>query len=407
MKQTKFDPIALLVTALCGLAGAALMAIQERALDGDLLQTCLWMGAFFLVVFLCGFASLHIYLALNRRYRVQRRRLWPVTALVCGALIFGIGAGSQYFYMYSEEEIVDTVVTTSDVDMVLMLDGSGSMSAYGYVTPRNNAASSFVDSLGQDSRLQAAVFAGGQFTLGSTELLSMDSAGKATVKDFINSTDCIGTTNFEAALSEALYTLTTDPNVRPDSGKAVILLTDGDNGILYSDYLDAYTSAGIRLFTVRITNGTFQSSEIKQLISLAQATGGFDTVLTPDADGSVDTSALLQAFQDAFQATSETNVTRVTHLTDNLLICSGSVSFGLTLLRTAALALIFLLFGLGYFGGGSAPALGVNAALGLALSLLTALLGNGSLMLSCLIAGVSASSALVCFEPSGGDGIHV
>lgn len=407
MKHLKFDPIALVITLLSGLAGALLMSIQNRALDGDLLQTCLWMGSFFLVVFLCGFGSLHVYLSLSKRYNVQRRKLWPVTALVCGALIFGIGAGGQYFYMYSEEEIVNTVVTTSDVDMVLMLDGSSSMSSDGYVAPRNDAAASFVDSLNQEIHLQAAVFAGGSRLLGSTELIPLDDAGKTLVKDFVFSSDCLGTTNFELALSSALETLTTNPNLRPTSSKAVILLTDGSTGTLHSDFQQDYLNAGIRLFTVRITDGSDQSNEIKQLIALAQATGGFDVELKPDTNGNVDTGKLLSAFQDAFNATSTNHTNRVTHITDNLLIRSESVTIGLALLRTAVLMLIFILFGVGYFGGITLPSLGTNAALGLVLSLMAVPLGSIHLVIACLVAGFLCAPAFVCYDLSEGGGIHV
>ena len=68
--------------------------------------------------------------------------------------------------MVTREEVV---VSTDKVDMVLLLDASSSMDSASHDAPRTEAASQFVDAVGEDNRLQAVSFA--STVLDSTDLL--------------------------------------------------------------------------------------------------------------------------------------------------------------------------------------------------------------------------------------------
>lgn len=398
MKRKIFDWIAAVVTLLISITGAvALYFWADGMLHNDATRHW-WMGLFFSVIFLLGFAGLHIYLLLSK-YKVQRPRFWYLWALIAVLLIFALGVGMEYVYMRSvEEETTTTEATKEDVDVVLLLDCSGSMDAYGYRPLRDEAAENFVNGLDGSCQLQVMCFAGGLNEIKYTDLLKMDDSGKATVTDFINSdnTDCDGTTDFDIALENALNTLQTNPNVRDDSEKAVILLTDGEVPFLVGSYFQDYLDEEIHLYTIRIYASDDVGSETQRLIDLAKDTGGGDTLLKPDDDGNIDSSAILKAFKAAYESSAESTTTVKTEFTENLLICTDSVTFWKVALRTAVLLAIAVLFGLGYFGRFSLLQVLISCAVGLVISLMAALIDS---MLICMILSAALlGTAIVMIE---------
>lgn len=359
---------------------------------GDPSVYIFWSGRFFLAVFLGGFVGLQLSLALSRYGRARRSRGWFAALVLSGALIFGAGAGGQALFMLSREE----VTTSSAVDMALLLDASGSMDTSGYSLPRTDAAVQFVEAMGEGTRIQAVSFA--STVLDSTDLLTMDAAGRQTLVDFIQAIDAVGMTDFDAPLSLAADTLLTQE--RTDSNRAILLLTDGE-GTFSSQVADTLLNSGIRLFSIRIDAVGSSSAEVQALTELAERTGGFDTRLVPGADGSVDTAALLQAFRDAFQATSEHRM----GMKEELLISADGISSYQLAVRFVTLILCAVLFGVGYFAQLRGGMVVRNALSGALLAVLLTLGGSGdlSVLLTCLLLG----AAYVKIERKGGGTLDV
>lgn len=379
---------------LGSLVGAVLFALLITPRNFDALSTAgeriFWVGGFFLAVFAGGFAGLHLTLHFSRKYKIQRTRLWLPAFLLACVLLFGIGAGGQALFMYSKEE----VLVPASADMVLLLDASGSMDSSGYTQPRTDAGCQFVNSLGDDNRLQAVSFAG--TVLDSTGLINMDAQGKNALTQFIRGIDSVGATDFNAPLRQAMQTLSKQG--RADCGKAVILLTDGD-GDLDSDVIKTYVGSDVKVFTIRISSDADLSYDAQVLADFAVNTGGFDVQLTPAADGTVDAADMLKAFRDAFQATTETRV----NMSKDLLVYAEQTSFWQFLLRTVVFILCGILIGIGYFGQFSLKLLVANGVCGLVSAVLVTLL-NGSFYGLCVaVICLLMTTAFVSLDMNGED----
>jgi len=383
------------ISAVLGsLAGAALLALLITPRNFDALSTAgeriSWVGGFFLAVFAGGFAGLHLTLHFSRKYKIQRSGFWIPAFLLACALLFAIGAGGQALFMYSKEEIT----VPASADMVLLLDASGSMDSYGYTQPRTDAGCQFVNSLSDDNRLQAVSFAG--TVLDSTSLVNMDTQGKNTLTQFIQGIDSVGATDFNAPLRQAMQTL--NQYGRTDCGKAVILLTDGD-GDLNSDVINMYLGSDVKVFTVRISSDTALSPDARALADFAVDTGGFDVQLKPAADGSVNAADMLKAFQDAFQATSETRV----NMSKDLLVYAEQTTFWQFLLRVVVFILCAVLIGVGYFGQFSLQLGIANGACGLASAVLVTLFNGSSYGLCVAVICLLMTTAFVSLDMKGED----
>lgn len=379
---------------LGSLVGATLFALLITPQNFDALSTAgeriFWVGGFFLAVFAGGFAGLHLTLHFSRKYKIQRSRFWIPAFLLACVLLFGIGAGGQALFMYSKEE----VIVPASADMVLLLDASGSMDSSGYTQPRTDAGCQFVSSLSDDNRLQAVSFAG--TVLDSTSLVNMDAQGKNTLTQFIQGIDSVGATDFNAPLRQAMQTL--NQYGRTDCGKAVILLTDGD-GDLNSDVIQTYLGSDVKVFTVRISSDSYLSYDAQALADFAVDTGGFDVQLTPAADGTVNAADMLKAFQDAFQATSETRV----NMSKDLLVYAEQTSFWQFLLRVIVFILCAVLIGIGYFGQFSLKLSIANGVCGLISAVLVTLLNGSSYGLCVAVICLLMTTALVSLDMKGED----
>lgn len=373
---------------LCSLAGAAVGAFAAAFLRGDLEsanERMIWSGAFFLAVFIGGFVGLSIYFSTNKRWELVRPKNWLLSLILAGALIFGVGAGGQMLFMRSSEEIVHP----SEVDMVLLLDASFSMERDGYAGPRNDAACQFVDSLNEDCRLQVVPFTA--FVTETSPLLTMDDQGKSDLKQFINNIDDTGLTDFDAPLSVALDTLAFQG--REEANKAIVLLTDGE-GTLSESVVSACLTSGVQVFSVRITSESLLSDAARALVDLVEQSGGFDTRLAPSS-GTVDTAEMLKAFQLAFRATTE----RQDVMLEQLLVHSEEEASTYQLaVRAAALILLSVLFGLGYYGRLEIPRLLLNVACGAALTVLVTICGGMDFYVSVACVCLALGSAFVTLE---------
>lgn len=393
-------------------AGAWFLSAIGAVLGGILSESCLlpgtwqghetpifrvvWCGAFFTAVFVGGFLGLCLWMRLNRTCKVIRPKGWLASFLLSGALLFAAGAGGEALFMYTKED----VSLSGGVDLVLLLDASGSMDTSGYSVPRTQAACQFVDGLSDECRVQAVSFA--SIVLDQSPLSDMDDRGKTIVKEFIQGIDSVGATDFNAPLRAALDTL--EREGRDDCHHAVLLLTDGA-GELSAETVESFRNSRVKVFSVRIGSPGASDSQARALADFAAATGGFDTCLTPDAGGNVEASELLEAFQNAFQAVNETR----TVMSDDMLTQSGPVSIYQFLVRLVTLMVCSALFGLGYFGQLQWPALGLNLACGLVTDVFLSFTRDDPefeaayLVVLCILIG----SAFIRLNREGSEVIHV
>lgn len=378
--------------ALCAMF--LLTAQMENAMDTPA-GRALWVGAFFLLIFAFGFCALQLAMLLSRKYKVERPPLWWAAFLLACVLVFGIGFGGQYLFMYSKEE----VVVPAEVDMVLLLDASGSMESCGYIAPRNDAGCQFVDSLDEDCRLQAVAFAG--TVLDRSQLLTMNSSNKDTLKQMISAIDASGTTDFNEPLELAMDTLNNQG--RPNCNKAVILLTDGESP-LDTGVINTYVNSDIRVFSIRISSDSILLPYAQALADFAQSTGGFDTQLTPNPDGSINTADMVKAFQDAFEATSETEV----NMREDLIICAeDGVTMWQFVIRTLVIVLCAIIIGIGYFGVVSLPSAISSGAMGLITAILVTILEGAGYFLCALVVVLLVGTGYVFLDLRGEDHFDV
>ena len=152
--------------------------------------------------------------------------------ILAAAAGFLAGAGGQALYMISAFE------KNPAMDMVLLLDGSGSMEDE--KEGCDKAARALLDQMDENSRAQVVSFAA--TVLGNTDLLPMDETErKDTVTDFIRSIDVIGGTEFGQPLTFALNSLR--ENKEEQRAQAVILLSDGE-GPLPDSLKEEYIKEG-------------------------------------------------------------------------------------------------------------------------------------------------------------------
>ncbi len=395
MRGKRFGWILSGASALGALCGALLISLQmDRAADTPG-GRALWVGAFFALVFVLGFLALQLAISLNGTYKVERPPMcWAAFVAAC-VLLFGIGAGGQYLFMYSKEEIVES----AEVDMVLLLDASSSMDTYGYNDPRTEAASQFVDSLNKDCSLQVMAFAG--TVVDKTEFLPMNKGNKESARQMIAAIDASGATDYNEPLKKAKETL--DNEGRRKCSKAVILLTDGE-GYIADDVMDAYKQSDIQVFTVRISSSSSPNVDAQALVDFAKSTGGFDTQLTPERDGSIDTEDMLDAFQDAFEATSETEVNMKEEL---LIYAPDGITVWQTLIRVLVLVLCAVIIGVGYFGVFHLPMVIGSGVMGLVAALLVTVLEGTEYYLCVLAVVLLVETAYVFLDLRGEDRFNV
>ncbi|MDO5131892.1 MAG: vWA domain-containing protein [Eubacteriales bacterium] len=372
--------------------------------EQTVLQRIIWSGLFFAILFLAGFTGLSLGLKLHRRYRIHRSRSWLPVCVLCALLLFGVGAGGQALFTRSRSE---EIYHPSPADVVLLLDDSSSMEQHGYDVPRTEAACRFIDSLDENTRLQIIAFSG---TIREyAPLTPADDAGRELLKTAVRSIDLTGTTNFDLPLEEAVKSLL--ENGLADSGKAIILFTDGEASIS-DEIFTKVKDSGSLFFSVRITETGEQASTgtsaagasgivtdtVSRLIRLTEETGGSDIALNPGTDGSIFTDDLLNAFQTAFAATTE----MIRTVPDGLLVLTAEITPYQRAVRVITILLCAVLIGTGYFGGTRPLQILLNLVCGslFAVSISPA---SGRYMIVAVSAGLLLGSAIVLLRLSDGN----
>ena len=357
-----------------------------------------WMGIFFLLLFLGSFIGMQLGMVFSKKYEVNRPQKWLLSALISACLMFAVGAGGQALFSISFEK----EETYKGTDVVLLLDASGSMDYSGYSEPRTDAGTQFVDGLNETCQLEAVSFAA--TVLDHTDPLILDSQNKYTIKQFIAGIDSIGGTNFENPLKHAITML--DYYGRKDCGKAVILLTDG-----YTESSDnvseatknEYYDRDIKVFTIRIDSNTYMEPETQKLVEFAEKTGGYDVQLQPDSNGNVSAEDMLEAFQNAFTASSEEDYAAF----ENLLIYSNETTAWQWFVRIVTFVLGSMVAGYGYFGKIKRAGLVMDGIIGLLLAIFISAVEIDFPMIGCVIVVCIGMASYVMYCTTGGDEIDV
>lgn len=149
------------------------------------------------------------------------------------------------------------------IDVVFVIDSSGSMWDNDHSGLRKEAAKAFVDKLGSNDRAavidfdhDASVYQ--DFTSDHTNL-----------KNAINRINDSGGTDLGAGMGKAISLFTNSSYTRTDAYKYIIFLTDGD-GSYNTGYTSAASSHGIVVYTVGLGSGVKEST----LKAIADGTGG-------------------------------------------------------------------------------------------------------------------------------------
>jgi len=164
-------------------------------------------------------------------------------------------------------EYIDPALGTGKVELVLIIDSSGSMSWNDPDDTRKDHAKRFIDFARVGDRIGIVDFDEDAVILANLTEISTDTQ-RRTLKSAIDQIDSSGATNIEDGLWKGLQVL--------DQGaagniKVAILLTDGQHNTgPIGDAIKQYAQRGIRLYTIALTGDADEAL----LRSYAEQTGG-------------------------------------------------------------------------------------------------------------------------------------
>ena len=165
-----------------------------------------------------------------------------------------------------EEEIRspdDTSVGITGLDIVFVIDSSGSMSSNDRNGLRITAAKEFVSRLGEKDRAAVVDFDS------SAKLLQGFTNDHELLNTAIEKINSSGGTNLSRGMNTAITQFTAESYTRTDAYKYIIFLTDGDGS-----YSDSYTTTaaenGIIVYTIGLGSGVDETV----LTKIAEGTGG-------------------------------------------------------------------------------------------------------------------------------------
>lgn len=383
MKKQRLDGWMLALTLTFGLLGSTVCILLEKKFINSDIGRILWSGLFFSLPLLCSLSgSLVAEKMHSRKFHIIRTGSRRMSFFLAALLGFLIGTGGQALYMLS--------VGSKGADMVLLLDGSGSMEECKDAC--EEAACSLVDEMNSKSRVKAVVFAG--LVLGETELLEMNDEGREDIKDFIRAVNVTGGTNFDIALDKAQSSLCAESLEKRK--KAVILVTDGQ-GTVSEAVKEAYLTEEIVLYTIRISQNAETDPWTQTLIDFSKNTGGFDTLVQVTGEG-IQTKDMQKAFKKAFGDSSI------------LKVSSRILAYGKTeqsvlwclVIRTLVFMLYGILIGRVYYQRQKKGEILGNAVMGILVSAIISALGQldiGNQVTSALIICVLLLAAYTAYCP--------
>ena len=182
------------------------------------------------------------------------------------------------------------------VDVVLIIDSSGSMVNNDPAGLRKEAAKVFVDTMVNNDMVSIVDFDGGTRVAYPLQAVTDD---RSAIKAAINTINSSGSTNIGAGLQTGYTQLLSSPNSNP---KAAVLLTDGQGN--YNNQADLYKDKGWPVFTI----GLSSSADEQLLRRIANETGGQYFAL-------LDPNQLIQVYFAIQSAISGSDVVVTTDLT--------------------------------------------------------------------------------------------
>ena len=180
---------------------------------------------------------------------------------------------STYDGAFTWEDVWDTTGTYSSVEVVLLVDDSGSMGMYGDNNDPNNqrltVAQSMIDKLPANSKIGVVWFATKSKLLTETLTTNREAAKALLTTEYFKSSGSY--TNMYGALDAAMTLFeSTDPNAL----RTVITITDGrahDHDALHDSTITKAQEMGIRLYTVGLGGDLIITDYLQPL---AEETGG-------------------------------------------------------------------------------------------------------------------------------------
>ena len=353
---------------LCSAVGAALgMGLLIEGINWGFADTpidaVLHSVVFFPAMLLFGFSGMYLAIWLTRKkYQVDTlgagKRL--ITILLLSALLGGVGQLLYGFELrtYTTTKAGDTPV--SGLHLVVLMDISSSMDDEREVCA--DAACQLIESLDETASMQFIAFAATVPGRGESAFLPLTKEHKATLQNMVRTVYLGGGTNFDEPLDKAIATLQAhhDPACR----SLIIMLTDGEdsvNGTIRDVLTDP--DSGIELFTMRITDGSGTvSANTQDLIDMA----AMDFPIVPESNGTVDVSAVQQAFRSALNysqpiAEEETRLELSAH---SIFADSEHTMWWHPVVQIAVFALYALLISLAYYGRSSVRSMMLNLGMG-------------------------------------------
>ncbi len=149
------------------------------------------------------------------------------------------------------------------IDVVFVIDSSGSMKSNDSAGLRKEAAKAFVDKLGEYDR--AAVIDFDSYATLYQEFTS----DHTSLKSAIDRVDSSGGTSLSAGMNKAIGLFTNSSYIRTDAYKYIIFLTDGD-GSYNTSYTTTAHDNGIIVYTIGLGHDVKEST----LKAIAEGTGG-------------------------------------------------------------------------------------------------------------------------------------
>ncbi len=180
----------------------------------------------------------------------------------------------------SQEDAIYYYGEAQNVDVVLVIDNSGSMSSYGYIQPAKDAAKQFVDFMQDGDKVAVVKFnTSASVVYPLTTIVSGVTDTRDLVKAAIDSISTTGMTSIGAGLVTAQNQLTLYGEI--SHPWSIVLLSDGYENT--SPYVSQVLPAILETKTVIHTVALGPNSDQALLLDIASQTGGTYTY-APDAE---------------------------------------------------------------------------------------------------------------------------
>lgn len=272
-KKNKID-VSLIVTSfiVSALVLFSSILVHPTLEAENWLENAVFVGLICALTALASFGSVHLF----NLFRIRRKTSLPpflsLATLLVILAIFVFGAVGQVIYSLSlriskektgEESVSEPVVTTEGVDLVLLMDNSGSMALINQVVCE--ACNEVIDRLPQSFRVGGGTFADDVLF---TELHDLDTQGKKAIKkSLITDTSLGGGSSFDKALKRARNEF--EKNSSDDRNRVLIMFTDGQAVLFESlcgDIARDLRDLGVTVYSIR-PDGYFAEDEFIDFVT--------------------------------------------------------------------------------------------------------------------------------------------